>query len=250
MYTDLVSIIVPVHNAEKFIADTIACIKSQTYENWELILVDDGSVDASAQVILPYLTDERISLITIGKASGAANARNMGLAASKGRFITFLDADDIWFEKKLAAQLAFMEEKNCAFSFTSYEFATADGIGVDKIVRVPGTITYRQAIKNTTIFTSTVMFDTQKMDKRLIEMPNVPSEDSATWWQILRTGIIGYGLDDALTLYRRSEGTLSSNKLTAIRRIWNLYRNVEHFSLLYSCYCFCFYAVNAVFRRL
>ncbi len=250
MYTDLVSIIVPVHNAEKFISDTISCIKSQTYDNWELILVDDGSTDSSARVILPFLTDERISLLTIKKAGGAAGARNKGLAASKGRFITFLDADDIWFEEKLEKQLKFMEKKDCAFSFTSYEFATSDGIGVDKIVRVPGEITYRQAVKNTTIFTSTVMFDTEKMDKALIEMPNVPSEDSATWWQILKTGIIGYGLDDALTLYRRSEGTLSSNKLTAIKRIWNLYRNVEHFSLPYSCYCFCFYAINAVFRRL
>lgn len=250
MYTDLVSVIIPVHNAAKFIGDTIASVKSQTYENYEVIMVDDHSEDDSASVIAPYLKDERFSLITLEGRGGAANARNRGIKAAKGRFIAFLDADDIWFPDKLEQQLAFMEKHSCAFSFTAYEYATQDGVGVAKIVQVPSTITYREAIKNTTIFTSTVIFDSSRLDESLMMMPDVPSEDSATWWQVLRSGIKGYGLNDPKTLYRRSAGTLSSNKLTAIKRIWNLYRNVEHFSIPYSAYCFCFYAANAVFRRL
>lgn len=250
MYTELVSVIVPVHNAEKFIDDTISSIRCQTYTNWELILVDDHSSDNSRAVIESFLKDERIKLIENTGKNGAANARNAGIEAAKGRFITFLDADDIWFEDKLERQLAFMEKHSCGFSFTSYEYATADGVGVAKIVKVPATITYRQALKNTTIFTSTVMFDKNKLDERLIKMPDVPSEDSATWWQILRTGVVGYGLNVPLTLYRRSEGTLSSNKMVAIKRIWNLYRKVEGLNVIYSAYCFFFYAVNAVLRRM
>lgn len=247
---ELVSIVIPVHNAAKFIGDTIESVKSQTVKNWELILVDDHSTDGSVGAIEPFLADERIRLITNTGKSGAANARNAGTDAAKGRYLAFLDADDIWFPDKLEAQLEFMRHQSCAFSFTAYEYATEDGVGVAKIVQVPATITYREAIKNTTIFTSTVMFDLNKLDNALVRMPDVPSEDSATWWQVLRSGIKGYGLKDPKTLYRRSEGTLSSNKLVAIKRIWNLYRNVEHFSVIYSAYCFCFYAINAVFRRL
>lgn len=251
MTSDLVSIIIPVHNAQPFIHDTIGSVKAQTYKNWELIMVDDGSSDASGDIIRGIMEiDDRIRLITLPNATGAANARNAGLNEAQGRYIAYLDADDLWDPQKLELQLEFMEKHDCGFSFTAYEYATEDGVGVAKIVSVPKTITYKQAIKNTTIFTSTVLFDTKKLDKKLLVMPNVPSEDSATWWQILKTGVKGYGLQRAMTLYRRSAGTLSSNKLVAIKRIWNLYRNVEHFGLLYSLYCFCFYAVHAVFRRL
>ncbi len=250
MDENLVSVIIPVHNAEKYIEDTIASVKSQTIDNWEIILVNDSSTDGSREVIQPYLSDVRFSLIDVKGKGGAANARNAGLAAARGRYVAYLDADDIWFPDKLESQLEFMRKRGCAFSFTSYEYATADGVGVAKIVRVPSTITYREAIKNTTIFTSTVMFDRAKLDEKLMIMPDVPSEDSATWWQVLRSGIKGYGMTDPKTLYRRSAGTLSSNKFTAIKRIWNLYRNVEHFSVPYSAWCFCNYAVNAVIRRM
>ena len=143
-----------------------------------------------------------------------------------------------------------MEEQECAFCFTGYEFADENGVGVQKIVRVPNKLHYRAALKNTTIFTSTVMFDMTKISKELIQMPEVESEDTATWWKILRNGYVAYGLDEALTLYRRTMGSLSSNKVIAIKRIWNLYRNVEGLSVLKSAYCFCFYAVRAVIRRL
>ena len=244
-----VSIIVPVHNAQNFIEDTILSVKSQSFTDWELILVDDCSKDKSREKISAF-TDERIRMIELPKGHGAAFARNTGISAARGRYIAFLDADDLWDPQKLSLQLAFMEEKHAAFSFTGYEFAGFDGVGVDKIVRVPGKLNYRQALKNTTIFTSTVMFDTQKIPVALIHMPEVPSEDTATWWKVLKSGYTAYGYDRALTLYRRSEGTLSSNKWTAIRRVWNLYRNVEKLNLFYSAYCFCFYAVHAVWRRL
>lgn len=247
---NLISIVIPVHNAEDFISDTIASVRAQDYEQWELILVNDGSKDGSQHAMEKFLTDKRIRIVSLKESVGAAKARNEGVKHINGRYLCFLDADDLWDPQKLSLHLGFMREKQCAFSFTGYEFATSDGVGVAKIVTVPAVITYRQAIKNTTIFTSTVMMDMTKLTPELIEMPDIPSEDSATWWKILKNGNLGYGLQRPLTLYRRSNGTLSSNKFEAIKRIWNLYRRQEHFSVPYSMYCFCFYAFNAVCRRL
>ena len=249
MSKGLVSVIVPVYNAGKWIEDTILSVRSQTYRDWELILVDDGSTDNSME-IMRQCADDRVRIIDDGSNRGAAYARNMGVKEAKGRYICYIDADDLWSPDKLEKQLAFIEENNAAFTFTGYEFADASGVGVQKIVRVPKTIGYKQALKNTTIFTSTVMFDMDKLSKEDIMMPQVPSEDTATWWKVLKKVGRAYGLDEQLTLYRRGTGTLSSNKMTAIQRIWNLYRNVEGLNVFYSAYCFVFWAVRALIRRM
>lgn len=249
MNEELISIVIPVYNAAKCITDTIRSVMSQTWKNWELLLVDDGSTDSSAEIIQEFLNDQ-IKLIRLEGGRSAALARNRGVQESKGRYLAFLDADDLWNPEKLEQQIEFMREREIAFSFTGYEFADADGVGVQKIVTVPAKLNYRAALKNTTIFTSTVMFDLSKISKETISMPNVPSEDTATWWKILKRGYTAYGLDEALTLYRRGRGTLSSNKMIAVKRIWNLYRNIEHLSVPRSCFCFFFYAVRAVIRRM
>ena len=247
-----VSIIIPVYNAEQYIKETVESVKAQTFQDWELLLVEDGSSDGSRSVIEKMLAeepDDRIRLVLQDNA-GAAKARNRGLSEAVGRYITYLDADDLWSPDKLEKQLGFMERKQAAFSFTGYEFADEQGRGTGKVVRVPETLVYRQALKNTTIFTSTVMFDTEKIDRELLQMPEIKSEDTALWFQVLRTGIKAYGLDENLVKYRRVGGSLSSNKLEALKRIWNLYRKSEHLSIPYSAYNFCFWAVRAVKRRL
>lgn len=249
---ETISIIVPVHNAEKYIQETIASVLEQTYEEWELILIDDCSTDNSVEVMEKIKEDNSEKIIQIIKQptnQGAAKARNKGVATSTGRYIAFLDADDIWNKNKLEKQVQFMEKKQAAFSFTGYEFADEDGVGMGKIVRVPETLNYKQALQNTTIFTTTVMFDTLKIEKQKIEMPIIKSEDTALWWKILREGHIAYGLDENYALYRRAGKTLSSNKLEALRRIWNLYRKAEKLSIAYSIYNFFFWAVRAVKRR-
>ena len=243
-----VSIVVPVYNASKCIADTIMSVSKQTYTDFELLLVDDGSTDDSCKIIEGFVSD-RIKLLKNTEKKGAAGARNTGIMASTGRYLAFIDADDLWISDKLSRQLKFMDEKDAAFSFTGYEFADENGRGLGKIVRVPPKLDYVQALKNTTIFTSTVIFDTEKLRKEDILMPYVKSEDTATWWKVLRSGVAAYGLDESLTLYRRMGESLSSDKVEAVRRIWNLYRNVERLNILYSAYCFCFWAVRAVARR-
>lgn len=252
MEQGLVSIIVPVYNVEKFITETMDCVCRQTYENWELLLVEDGSRDNSVAVIEEYLQksgDGRIRLIRQPSNMGAAKARNRGLAEAKGRYIAYLDADDLWVPEKLEKELGFMQEKGAAFAFTGYEFADENGKGTGRVVRVPAALTYKEALKNTTIFTTTVMFDTEKIQKDMLEMPVIKSEDTALWWKVLRKGYIAYGLDENLVKYRRAGKSLSSNKLEAVRRIWNLYRKAEGMSVISSAYHFCFWAVRAVKRR-
>lgn len=248
---DLVSIIVPVYNAERFINETIQTVLDQTYTNWELILVDDASTDNSVKLITPYLKkDKRIKLLKNKTNLHAALTRNKGIKAAEGRYIAFLDADDLWVPSKLKKQVAFMKMMNCAFSFTGYEFADATGKPNGKKVHVPATITYKQALKNTTIYTGTVMFDVTKLSRQDITMPEVKSEDTATWWKVLKNIDFAYGLNEVMSYYRRHGSTLSSNKLKAISRTWNLYRKSESLNLLSSSYYFSHYLYNATMRRI
>lgn len=250
---DLVSIIIPVYNANKYIEATVASVVAQGYENWELLLVDDGSTDGSGETVERLAKQDvtkRIKVLRPKEHGSAAKARNYGLQQAIGRYIAFLDADDLWEADKLEKELSFMKEKRAGFVFTGYEFADADGNGTGKIVKVPETLTYKQALKNTTIFTSTVLIDTEIVDKKLVMMPEIKSEDTATWYRILRNDHIAYGLNENLVKYRRVANSLSSNKLEALRRIWNLYRKAEKLSVIYSAYNFVFWAVRAVRRRI
>lgn len=243
-----VSIIVPVYNAENYIEQTIKSVLGQRYENWELLLAENGSTDKSIEKIKQF-DDPRIRLIIMDGNVGAANARNEGMRQATGTYVGYIDADDLWHADKLKKQIAFMEEKDAAFSFTGYEFGDENAVGTGKIVRVPDTLSYKQALSNTTIFTSTVMFDTRKISKDKLYMPNVKSEDSALWFRVLREGIVAYGLDENLVTYRRPANSLSSNKLEAMRRIWNLYRKQEKLNVFYSMYLFVGWAIRAVRRR-
>lgn len=243
-----VSIIVPVYNAENYIERTIQSVLAQDYENWELILAENGSTDKSIEKIQQF-DDPRIRLIVMDGNVGAANARNEGMRHATGTYVGYVDADDLWHENKLSRQIAFMKEKDASFSFTGYEFGDENAVGTGKVVRVPETLTYKQALSNTTIFTSTVLFDTRKITKDKLYMPNVKSEDSALWFRILREGITAYGLDENLVTYRRPANSLSSNKLEAMRRIWNLYRKQEGLNVFYSIYLFVGWAFRAVKRR-
>ena len=246
-----VSIIVPVYNAAEFLEETVQSVRNQTYEKWELLLVDDCSTDQSRSLMERFAgEDGRIRPILQEKNRGAAQARNRGIREAAGRYIAFLDADDLWKPEKLEKELLFREKKDAAFVFSGYEFADEKAKGTGKVVRVPETLAYRQALKNTTIFTSTVLLDVERLGKEQIMMPDVKSEDTATWWKILKAGYTAYGLDENLVYYRRSAGTLSSNKAEAVRRIWKLYRETEGLSLPYSFYNFCFYAVRALLRRI
>lgn len=250
---DLISIIVPVYNVENFIEETMDSVLAQTHTDWELLLVEDCSNDNTVTLIRQYMErtgDSRIRLLRQPANMGAARARNRGMREAEGRYVSYLDADDLWVPQKLERELAFMKEKDAAFAFTGYEFADERGRGTGKVVHVPEMLTYKQALSNTTIFTTTVMFDTKKIPKEQLEMPVMKSEDTALWFKVLRSGIVAYGLDENLVKYRRAGRTLSSNKLEAIRRIWNLYRRAEGMNVISSAGHFCLWALRAVKRRI
>lgn len=246
----LVSIVIPVHNAEQYIEQTVRSVQAQTEQDFELLLVEDNSKDASVKVLKKLAAeDARIRVFLNGEPHGACHARNLGIREAEGRYLAFLDADDLWHPEKLAKSLAYMRETDGAFVFTAYEFGDREANGTGKIVHVPARLTYRQALPRTVIFTSTVVFDLTKLQKEQIFMPDITSEDTATWWNILRSGVTACGLDENLVTYRRAGKSLSSNKLEAIRRIWILYRKNEKLGILPSMYYLCGWAVRAVARR-
>lgn len=270
----LVSIVVPVYRAAAYIADTIGMVFSQTYGRWELLLVDDCSGDGSVEAIekallayehhsveaasentghiVEYLCGEgkKVLLICKNKNEGAAAARNTGMALAGGQYIAFLDADDIWVSDKLEKQISFMEEKRAGFVFSAYEFGDESARPTGRVVHVPETLTYKRALSRTVIFTTTVVLDRDRIPDELMRMPEVESEDTATWWQILRAGYTACGLDEVLAVYRRPLRSLSSNKLKAVKRIWNLYRRQEKLSVPSSLFYFVFWAYRATMRRI
>jgi teichuronic acid biosynthesis glycosyltransferase TuaG len=252
----MVSIVIPVYNAEKYIAETIKSVLAQTYSDWELILVDDGSTDETIAritdvlLVVPDKVREHIYVIHKEQNEGAAAARNTGLHKAKGRYLAFLDGDDLWLADKLEKQLAFMEKTGAAFSFTGYEFGDEKAVSTGRAVHVPPTLNYREALSRTVISTITVLFDMTVISKELLEMPPIKSEDTATWWRILRSGHTAYGLDEVTAIYRRYPHSLSADKLEAIRRIWNLYRRQEGLGLPYSLWNLAFWAVRAAWRRI
>ncbi|MBQ9926510.1 MAG: glycosyltransferase family 2 protein [Lachnospiraceae bacterium] len=260
MQEKLVSIIVPVYNAGAYIEETIRMVEKQTYQEWELILVDDCSSDNSKAVIEEYLQKrnsleegmrrQEIRLLVKQQNEGAAMARNTGMEAAKGRYIAFLDADDIWLSKKLSKEMTFMEKQQASFVFSAYEFGDENAKGTGKIVHVPEKLTYRRALSRTVIFTTTVLLDRKKIPAELLSMPNVKSEDTAFWWKLLKNGIVACGLDEVLAIYRRPAKSLSSNKWEAIKRIWNLYRRQEQLPVIAAAYYFVFWAMRATLRRL
>ena len=250
MNEPLVSIITPVYNAEMFLSDTIKSVQNQTYKNWEMLLVDDCSKDNSAQIIKEFQKyDDRIKYIKLEKNSGASVSRNTGIKNAKGRFIAFVDSDDIWKPEKLEVQVKYMLENNLGFTFTSYRYMKEDGELTNKVAKAPSKINYNGLLKNTIIGCSTVVIDTDIVE--YFEMPLVRrGQDTATWLQILRKEKYAYGIDKDLVDYRLVGESLSSNKIIALKRTWNTYRNVEKLGLIKSSYVFCFYVFNAIKKRI
>ena len=210
--------------------------------------MNDCSPDGSADIIKGY-SDPRIKLFNQATNKGAYAARNRGLEEAEGRYIAFLDADDLWEPEKLERELAFMKKKKAGFVFTSYEFADQNGVGNGSVVKVPEVLPYRKALHNTIIFTSTVLIDRKIVSDDLIRMPRMKSEDTATWWTILKAGHTAYGLNENLVKYRRVSGTLSANKLVALKRIWDLLRKIAGLSIPAAVWHFMLWAVLATYRR-
>ena len=252
MEKEKISIITPVYNCEKLIEKTIECVLNQTYKNWEWILVDDCSPDNSAIIIKKYAkNDNRIKYFKLNKNGGAAVARNKALAESTGRFIAYLDADDLWRNDKLEKQVKFMLENQYSFTCTDYEKIKETGDSLNKIIKIPKRVDYNLFLRNTIIQTVGVMVDTKLTGKELLEMPNIRRrQDAATWCQLLKNGHDCYECPENLSYYRVVTNSLSSNKFKAVKMNWYWYRKIEKLPLWKACYCFMGYAFNGVKKRI
>ena len=239
MNKNLVSIITPMYNSGKFIKDTIDSVLSQTYKEWEMIIVDDCSTDISPEIVKSYVD------IRTDKNGGVSNARNIALKNANGQYIAFLDSDDIWDKEKLEKQINFMKEKDCAISFTSYELIDEENKRLNKIVRVVPSIDYKTLLKGNILGCLTVIIDKSKLDFE-IKMSGVRHEDYVLWLSILKRGYIAYGIDDVLAQYRKSLTSLSGNKLKSAMWTWNIYRNIEKIPLYKSIYYFINYGINGI----
>ncbi|QNK58168.1 glycosyltransferase family 2 protein [Paenibacillus sp. PAMC21692] len=242
----LVSIITPAYNCEKYISMTIESVLEQTYTNWEMIIVNDRSTDSTENIILDYVKkDNRIKLINLEENSGAAVARNTALSNAKGRFIAFLDSDDMWKKEKLKIQLDYMMKNNFGFTFTSYEYLLDENNSNTKVFYVPNTLDYSQALKNTVIGCLTVVIDKNIIGE--FRMPLVRrGQDNLTWLMILKTGHLAYGLNKNLADYRLVNGSLSNSKFKALKRQWNNYRNVVKLPIHHCLYYYLCYVINNV----
>ena len=249
METGLISIVMPSYNCSSFIKETVDTVISQTYKNWELIIVDDCSTDDTLMV-LKQLTkqDSRIQYIKLEKNSGAAVARNMGIAVSKGEYIAFLDSDDLWREDKLEKQVAFMTDNKCKFSFTGYDLVDKNGNSLNKIVYAPNKISYDRLLYDTPVFTSTVMYNRSFFkDERMPVMKN--GEDVAMWLQMVKKVPYACGLQECLVSYKKRDASLSSGVITKLKRRWAIYRVAEKIPLYKACILYIQYLFCVIRKR-
>ena len=235
----MVSIVVPVYNAANYIEKTINMVCQQTYKDWELILVDDASRDNSTEIIERYIKKQgkRIRLIRKNINQGAAEARNTGIDASSGRFIAFLDADDVWMPDKLEKQIAFMEKTGAQFSCTAYRQMDTDGNDLHTVMVPPKKTAYQKCIRlSNPIGNLTVMYDQEALGK--FEVPLIKKRnDFALWLQILKKTQYCYGMEDVLGIYRMGRaGSVSHNKLAQAKYHWQLYHEIEGHNVIRSAY--------------
>lgn len=247
---ELVSIITPSYNSETFIGKTIESVLSQTYQEWEMIIVDDHSCDNSVEYIKSLIKeDERIKLLTLKQNVGAAEARNRALEIANGKYIAFLDSDDIWLPNKLEQQLNFMQKNDYAFTFTAYIPFSEDGTQEYSSIHAPKEIDYNEYCKNTIIGCLTVMIDKTKVGD--FRMKNIrSSHDMALWLEIMKRGYKAYGLDEVLGKYRLVSNSNTAKKYKAIQDVWKVYREIENLSLIKSSWYFIHYLYNATKKRL
>jgi teichuronic acid biosynthesis glycosyltransferase TuaG len=241
----LISIITPSYNSSKFISQTIESVISQTYENWEMIIVDDMSPDNSNEIIEEFIKkDSRIKLIKLEKNGGPAVARNRAIKEAQGRYMAFLDADDLWMPEKLKKQIAFMNENDLAFTYSSYGLIDEDNNDLGEFI-TKETITYTSMLKTCSVGCLTAIYDTEKLGK--VFMTNIlKRQDYGTWLKILKDIKITKGIVEPLATYRILKNSVSSNKIKASMYQWKIYREVEKLSLFKSIYYFVQYAYYGI----
>lgn len=248
MIDGMVSVIMPTYNCGKFIAETLDSIRAQTYENWEIVIVDDCSNDDTKEIVERYIAeDKRIRYYCLEENSGAAIARTKSMELAEGEYIAFCDSDDLWMPEKLEKQLKFMKEKGCAFSCTAYEQIDEEGQPLNRVIKSIEKTDYNRLLLDCPVGNSSVMYSVKKMGK--FEVPNIRKRnDDALWLQMLKKEKYIWGMPEVLMQYRIRSNSISSNKLKVVKYHWILYREIEHLSVFRSAFHVCFWGFLKVFH--
>lgn len=245
---DVVSIIMPTYNSASTIKESIASVQRQTYTNWELLITDDCSSDNTVDIIREIASnDDRIKLFVNRENKGAGISRNTSIFESCGRYIAFLDSDDLWDKKKLSTQVHFMNKNNVALSYSYYQKIDADN-NYGKVIRSPEKVSRHELLKSNVIGCLTAMYDTAIFGK--VYMPPLRKrQDMALWLKLLEKVDYAFCVTDILAYYREGHISLSSNKLKILRSQWGFYRDYLGFNFIKSSYYFYFYALRAVLKH-
>jgi glycosyltransferase involved in cell wall biosynthesis len=238
MAEGLVSIITPCYNSVEYIAQTIESVLVQTYQRWEMIIIDDCSTDGSYEKALEYaLRDSRIKVYRMGENGGAALVRNKAIEFSKGDYLAFLDSDDLWYPEKLKKQLHFMGENGCDFSFTEYEHIDDKNVPL-VIAKVIKRLTYKKMLFHCFTGCSTVMYK-QNMNSKIYGPLVMNCDDYALFLEVLRHMHNAKGYSECLTKYRIRQGSLSRNKIKKLKSYFYLMRKFEHINIVLSFFYLC-----------
>lgn len=249
MTQDLVSIITPAYKAASVVGETIRSVLAQTHTNWEMLIAEDCSPapDTTREVIREWQAREpRIRLLALEKNGGPAMARNAALEQAKGRWLAFLDSDDLWLPRKLELSIAHAKAHDAAFVFTGFRRMSADGQTIGRYVKAPRSLSYRQLLGNTAIATSTVLLDHEKVGA--VRMKKTYYDDFDCWLQILKRGHRAMGLDEDLMRYRMMNQSVSRNKRRSAAHVWRAYRDLEKLNLPSAIWYFSHYAVRGLIK--
>ena len=243
----LVSIIMPNYNSEKYVEATIKSVLSQTYQNWELLFVDDCSTDSSLEIVRAF-SDDRIRILSMEENGGAALARNKAIENANGRWIAFLDSDDLWVPEKLEKQIAYMQNKGISFSYTDYEVIDENNMVVSIFKPKLDVCKYKDILKHNHIGCLTVIYDCDKLGKVFMPTNATKREDLACWLSILKKGEEAHCLHECLAKYKVHSNSVSSNKLKMLKYQWRVYRKVEKINVFKSIYYLVCWAVMGALK--
>ncbi|MFM1703592.1 glycosyltransferase family 2 protein [Aeromonas salmonicida] len=245
LHKPVVSIIMPTYNSSSTVMSSIDSVINQEFCHWELLITDDCSNDDTVALISALANKEsRISIEINELNSGAGFSRNRSIMRSQGKYIAFLDADDIWLPNKLSKQVAYMEQTGALFTYSSYQKLSDEGLG--GIVKVPNRVTHNQLLRGCVIGCLTAMFNAERLGRQT--MPLIRKrQDFGLWLQLLKLCHEAHGIQEVLAQYRTDSG-MSQNKFNAARYQWLLYREVVGLNLLQSAWYFGWYAINGFIK--
>ncbi|MEP7027101.1 MAG: glycosyltransferase family 2 protein [Candidatus Eisenbacteria bacterium] len=245
----LVSVITPAHDSARFLGATIESVRAQTLDDWEMIIAENGSSDATPEIAARAAeSDPRIRVLRMPRAVGPGAARNAALSVASARYVAFLDSDDLWTPAKLERQIAFARALGAAFTCTAYGIIDEEGRPIRRPQVPPPLTDYRRLLRHTLVGCLTVMLDRDQVgDVRMLDLPQ--HEDLTLWFAILKRGFLAHGLGETLAHYRVVSTSASASPLRSARRMWKVYRDIEQLPTAEAVRYFLEYAAHAILKR-